>query len=691
MSPEQARGKPVDKRADNWAFGCVLYEMLTADMTFSGETVTDTLAKILEREPQWDRLPATTPPNVRRVLRRCLTKDARDRLHDIADARIELENPIEEQAASAPAPLAEKSSRPTAAITAIVAIVALAAGYFAAQLLRGEAPVPVQKVRKVVTPVNGETTREGMLAISPDGMMVAYSDVAERSGRNHLVVQSLDQLTGNANPAVVRPVNPMFSPDGDWIVYGTPAAVWRVPAQGGDPRRLTDARSIETFHWWNQDEIVMSYVTEDNVRCIARLSAAGGTPEIIIAPRDSLNEYEYGFPFVLPEERGILFYAYVGQRRAIMVWDAKSGDIKELVHDNGWGPKYTPTGHMLFVTWDNGALQAVRFDLDKLEVSGTPATVAEARLWDSQYAVSDDGILAYLPQDIEFEGNRIMRVGPDGDVTNILDSGGPWRDPSLSVDGRHLLMREVKNKCVVWLYDIERESMSRLTFEGDCHNPTFSPDSRQVIYSLEDAAARHNHVIPTDGSAEPQTVGEPGVDLFPRSWSRDGKWVACSQIGPRTKTDIYLQNMETGGPQVVWLQTRFDELHPAISPDIRWIAYTSDETGTNEVYVRPFDGRSSRYVVSVGGGSLPRWSPDGEYLYYANGESLFRTALQVQGDEFRASRPEKVFQGLALLDRDYSVEKDGSVIVVGHTGEGRRSGELVLVLGFLEELKKLVP
>jgi Tol biopolymer transport system component len=249
----------------------------------------------------------------------------------------------------------------------------------------------------------------------------------------------------------------------------------------------------------------------------------------------------------------------------------------------------------------------------------------------------------------------------------------------------------VKANCTVWLYDIERESMQRLTFEGDCHNPTFSPDDRFVIYSVEDAATRQNFVVPVDGSAPQRPVGAPGISLFPRSWSHDGTWVAETQTGLRTNADIYLQNMETEEAQEPWLQTRFNEQDPDISPDGRWIAYTSDETGQEEVYVSPFDGRASRYVVSVGGGGLARWSPDGKALYYRHVNTLYRTTVLEAGDGFRASRPEKAIEDLPLLERDYSVLSDGSVVVVGSTGKGSNSGRMVVTMGFFEELKKVVP
>jgi len=576
-------------------------------------------------------------------------------------------------------------------IAAVTAIVALAAGFLGDRILRPAHETPPQKVRRFITPVTSAATRGGMLAVSRDGMTVAYTDAPAAGGRLNLVVHPLDQLEGIPIPTTASPASPSFSPDGQWIAYASATAIRRVSVAGGEPRDITQTRAYESVHWWRQDEIVMSYVTEKNVRCIARVAAGGGTPEVLFAPRDSLQEYEFNKPFVLPGWRGVLFYAYSESRRAIMVWDAKTGEIKELIHDNAWSPMYSPTGHLVFINWDSGSLDAVRFDLESLEVRGTPVTVVSSFLWNSQYDISDDGMLVYLPQNIEFEGNRILRIMPSGEEIALVETGGPWRNPSISKDGHHLLVREVKANCTVWLYDIERASMQRLTFEGDCHNPTFSPDDRYVIYSVEEAATRQNFVVPVDGSAQPRAVGQPGISLHPRSWSRDGKWVANTQAGLRTNADICLLNMETDEPQTPWLQTRFNEQDPDISPDGHWMAYTSDETGQNEVFVSPFDGRPSRYVVSVGGGGLARWSHDGRYLYYAHANTLYRTTVQTTDDTFRASRPEKVIQDLPLLERDYSVLPDGSVVVVGSTGKGATSGQLVVTLGFFEELKKLVP
>jgi serine/threonine-protein kinase len=711
MSPEQARGKAVDRRADVWAWGCVLYEMLTGRMAFSGDTVTDILAKILEREPDWGSLPPNTPPRVLRVLRRCLTKKVNERQRDVGDARIEMDDESRDseaaatQTQAAPGAGGKTGRRSIATIAVVTAIVAVAVCVLGDRILRPTPEVPPPKVRRFVTPVTGTATRAGMLAVSRDGMAVAYSDAPESGGRQNLVVHPLDQLGSIPIPAAISPASPCFSPDGQWIAYSTSTSIQRVSVSGGQPRDVVPTRAYESIHWWRQNEIVMSYVTEKNVRCIARINAGGGTPEVLFSPRDSLQEYEFNKPFVLPDWRGILFYAYCESRRSIMVWDARTKEIKELIHDNAWSPRYVPTGHLVFINWDSGSLDAVRFDLETLEVTGTPVTVVASFLWNSMYGIADDGMLVYLPQNIEFEwptntsvtpvvtsgGNRIVRIKPDGEEIPLVETGGPWRNPSISRDGSHLLIREVQANCTVWLYEIERESMRRLTFEGDCHNPTFSPDDQYVIYSLEDAATRQNFVIPVDGSAPPRPVGAPGVALHPRSWSRDGKWVANTQMGLRTNSDIYLQNMETEEPQEPWLQTRFNEQDPDISPDGRWIAYTSDETGQNEVYVSPFDGLTSRYVVSVGGGGLARWSPDGKYLYYRQVNTLYRTTVQATGDVFRASRPEKVIDEFPLLERDYSVLPDGSVVVVGSTGKGTTSGLLVVTLGFFEELKKLVP
>jgi serine/threonine-protein kinase len=613
----------------------------------------------------------------------------------VGDARIEMDDESRDAEAAAAqmqaAPGKGGRTRRRSIVLAVTAIVALAVGLLGDRILHPTPEVPPLKVRRFITPVTGAASRAGMLAISRDGMAVAYADAPQAGGRQNLVVHPLDQLEGIPLPTAIGPASPSFSPDGQWIAYSTSSSIERVSVSGGEPRTVTQTRAYESMHWWRQDEIVMSYVTEDNVRGIARVPAGGGTPEVLFAPRDSLQEYEFNKPFVLPGWRGIVFYAYSESRRSIMVWDARSGEIKELIHDNAWSPCYVPSGHLVFINWDSGALDAVRFDLETLEVSGTPVTVVSSFLWDSQYGVSDDGILVYLPQNIEFEGNRIVRIMPNGDEVPLVETGGPWRNPSISSDGSHLLIREVKANCTVWLYDIERESMQRLTFEGDCHNPTFSPDDRFVIYSVEDAATRQNFVVPVDGSAPQRPVGAPGISLFPRSWSHDGRWVAETQTGLRTNADIYLQNMETEEAQEPWLQTRFNEQDPDISPDGRWIAYTSDETGQEEVYVSPFDGRASRYVVSVGGGGLARWSPDGKALYYRHVNTLYRTTVLEAGDGFRASRPEKAIEDLPLLERDYSVLSDGSVVVVGSTGKGSNSGRMVVTMGFFEELKKVVP
>jgi Tol biopolymer transport system component len=713
MSPEQARGKPVDRRADIWSFGCVLYEMLAGHRAFDGETVTDVLGAIVHKEPDLGRLPAHAPPRLRRLLGQCLQKDASRRLQSIGDARVALqewlENPGEaEPGAPAGAPLARRWL-PWAA-----AVLAGALGLLAGAALLGRRAAPPEPVRRFEVALTEDRvfSRLGSgLVVSPDGRTLAYTTGVEGE-QQRLVVRPLDRFQENVlseGQGPAGPYHPFFSPDGAWIGFVTPSELKKISVTGGAPITLASLDRSRGASWGPDGTIVFA---PSVLSGLARVSSSGGPVEPLTTLDESKQEKTHRWPQWLPGGEAVLFTSLAGDASGfdagtIEVVRASTGE-RTVVHRGGYYARYVATGHLLYV--HRGTLFALPFDLKRLRATGSQMPVLEgleanAAEGSAQYAVSDTGLLAYLDSVVEIAPFTIVSVDRQGRRQPLWSEPGIYGGPKLSPDGRRLAVSVQRDdNWDVWVYDVERGVATRVTFGARYDaDPVWSPDGRWIAYSSEvdgkDGVFRKR----ADGTGDAEVLLAPGKLTFPspHSWSPDGRQLLVQSVGEGGRPDVWTLSADGEGEPQVFLKTPYQESGAHFSPDGRWVAYESDETGRLEVFVTSFPPGGGKWQISDGGGGQPVWSRDGRELFFRAADGVMSVRASAEGQGFRATRPEPVFRGVFLGGPrgvtlpgfsfpDYDVSGDGRGFVMFEGGtEKRRSTRARVVLGWFEELRRL--
>jgi serine/threonine-protein kinase len=688
MAPEQARGHRVDKRADIWAFGCVLYEMLTGKRPFEGSDVSDTLASVLKIEPVWTALPSNTAPALRRLLRRTLEKDRDQRLHDIADARLELDEALREPEPPA-VPAAAPARRQAATLVAAVGLTAaLAAG--TAWWLSGPGPAPVRRLSIAIEPERplGVTNDPGV-ALSPDGSKIVYV-TGLQAAEASFVLRTFDRLDAVPIAGTGQAHSPIFSPDGEWIAFFADAdrTLKKVPLNGGPAVTIAKAPSSHLGASWGSDGTVVFAGPG-----LSRVSAAGGTPTAITTLDVKRNETRHAFPDILPNNRGVLFTATVGNVPRIEVLRFDTGE-RRVVAENAEVGRYAATGHVVYS--QGGRLFAVPFDQNQFRATG-PAVpvldgVAETTDGPAVFGIARDGMLVYLPGTVgERAGVALVWVDRKGQEEPLAAKPRHYIAVRVSPDGRRLAMEvEEASNGDVWVHDLVRNTQTRLTFAPEAEGqPLWSADARRVLF----ASPTGLFVKSADGTGDPERVASDLSSPVPHAWSRDGKSLVFSMGG-----DLYLLALAGDAKPQPLVQTQFTESHAELSPDGRWIAYSSNESGSFEVYVQPFpDISRGRWQISTDGGFSPAWSADGRELFYIRvGPFLGIMAVPIDGREgFTAGLPKQLFAGPYNFDaqgRSWDVAPDGRFLMLKpETVQQGSNRTLVVVENWLEELKRLVP
>jgi Tol biopolymer transport system component len=652
MSPEQARGRAVDRRADIWAWGCVLYEMLTGRRCFDGDTISDTLAAVLRAEPEWSLLPATTPPGIRNLLRRCLEKDPRQRLHDIADARFGLADSPAAASESGPgrAPEVADSRSPArriavAGLIGLVAGGALAAGLIGLILRR---PAAASPVRLNLSLTQGQALRTDGLsnfAISRDGARLAYVAKSE-SGANMLYVRILNSFDAKPLADTEGASAPFFSPDGQWVGYAVAEKIRRAPVSGGPSLPVCEANAPVSelgggATWADDGNIYIPSTTGG----LLRASASGGACAEIVKP--DLNRGEIFQPEALPGGRGLLL-AILGSFQTtqahIATMDLKTGKLQVIV-PQGTNPRYVEPGFLLFGR--SGAILAAPFDAKSLRLLGEPIPVVEKVLPDAafgieQFAVSRSGVLAYVPGTRAAVKRRVVAVDSKGAATALTTEENAYEDLSLSRDGRKLAMTVEGAIWNIWTYDRDRGTLTRLTFENDNRDPIWTPDGKRIVYTSLRNGLYGLYWRPSDGSGAEERLYASKNWIFAQSWSPDGRFLALVEQDPATGFDIPILPVGGDRKPFPFVKTPFREWFPEFSPDGKWIAYESNESGRSEIYVRPFPGPGGKWQISTEGGARPEWSRDGRELYYLSADALLHVPVDT-GGAFSAGRPERLF------------------------------------------------
>ena len=687
MSPEQARGKALDKRTDIWSFACCLFEALTGRAPFLGETVSDTLAKILEREPAWGALPGRTPKRVRDLLTSCLTKDPANRLRDIGDARIEIVKVLTE-----PEELADREpTRDRRTILAVGAVAVVSVALALWSLTRTPEPAAQPVIRSTILLPDGEALVYAG-AISPDGRYVAY--VANEDSPR-LYLRSVEVLAARPIEGSEGAETPFFSPDSEWVGFSKGRTLFRAAVSGGAPLRVSDVETWSAGVDWHGDSLVYGGGPSTG---LFRVSAAGGNPEVLTILNQEQREKSHRFPQVLPGGHAVLFTLATSTTESwddasVAVAAMRTGEYK-IVLKGGSDARYSPTGHLVYAR--GGALHAVTFDLEKLEVTGQPVPVLPGVMTSvasgqAEFALAENGSLVYAPGLSRTKDRRVVWVDRDGRVEPLIETPRPFIALGLSPDGRFLALQV--HTCIdsIWLYEIARGTLTRWTTEWDNFTPAWAPSGREIAFASARGSALNLYKHGVDGVGEAKRLTTNDHTQFPTSWSPDGAVLAFEDNAVETGVDIWMLSISGDPAPEPFLHGRANEMWPAFSPNGRWIAYQSDETGQFEVYVRRFPGGGGMRQVSTEGGAFPIWNPNGKELFYLSGDKMMAVVVETEG-ELVLGRPTVLFERHYPRDSTFAVTPDGRrFIVLDDSVAEAAPTYLVLVQNFGEELKRLAP
>jgi len=694
MSPEQASGQTVDRRADIWSFGVVLWELLTGKQLFGGTTFSHILASVLKDEPDYTQVPF----RVRRLLRRCLEKDPQKRLLHIGDAMELIDVDAEAAPVAAKVPPSRFGRLPW-----------IAAGVLGAGLLIGMwAPwretkpwdLPLIQLDLDLGPDVNIATAPGSgsrIALSPDGSRLVFMSQAR------LYTRRLDQSNETELKGAEGASAPFFSPDGKWVVFFAQGKLKKISVEGGAALTLCDAGGGATGGGgsWGDDGNIIFATIGPLTGELMRVPSAGGAPTPVI--KRAPGEVKQGWPQFLPGSKAALFTSSASSLNGLSdanidVVSVKDGQRKTLVH-GGTYPRYIPgvngTGYLLYA--NQSTLFAVPFDLDKLEVRGNPVPVAHEVATGSggaaQLDLSRSGMLAYRRGTVE--ATFLQWVGAGGQAQPLGLKAGNYRELRLSPDGQRLALNISDGQDQdIWVYDLQRDTLTRLTFGGLNTNPVWSPDGRHLVFENPTGIFWTR----ADGAGKPQALTQSSYPQIPYSFSPDGKRLAFAE-GYSLSTDLWTLPVDSDGAGLraskpeVFLQSPSEELAPAFSPDGRWIAYQSNESGKFEIYVRPFPAGSGKWQISTGGGDNPKWARNGQELFFRSSRTTILMAkYAVRGDSFVAEKPQIWLTGDFGA---YDVSPDGKRIITDSStssaGKPETGRHVTFLLNFFDEVRRKVP
>jgi serine/threonine protein kinase len=702
MSPEQARGKPLDKRADIWAFGCVLYEMLTGQAAFQGDDVTEILAAVVKSGVNLDLLPTSIHPRVREAIIRSLQKDLKRRYHDVADARYEVEQALADPHGILVQQVAgiEPRTKLGTILPWAAALLGVIITGMAVWCLKPSEPRQVTRFDyELPKDQQWNNSIMPMLAVSPDGRRFVYTT------SEGLYLRSLDQPTAKLIPGGDKdPSMPFFLSDGKWVGYWsrTQRQLKKIIIGGGTPMMLADSVSVSLaskISSGSEDTVV--FVQQG--KGIVQLSKNGGSPKLLIEDKDRI----FMSAQLLPDGKSVLFTRSIGTRfdMTVMVKSFKSDEAKGLFP--GDSAQYLPTGHIVYSM--GASLYAVPFDVGKLEVTGDPFLLVGDVFRSSgvaQYAVSNSGTLVYIPgiTSSTAKTNQRILVWVDRKGKEELLAAQPddYRSPQISPDGKQLaLIIKASGRFDVWIRDLANQITRSLTSDGaDKRAPLWTPDGKRIVYTVVNDGICWQAA---DGSGTVDRLfSTPSRMLLPWSFSKDGKTLLMTEAVGVGLLDIGMLSMEGSRTRKPLLQEeKYLEVQPEISPDGRWMAYTSTESGKAEVYVRPFpEIDKGKWQVSSSGGSDPLWSPDGRELFYMRDDCAIAVAVESE-PTFKPGKSFTLFQGayarlMIAEGHRWAISPDGKrFLMMKGTGLDFPFAEMPrkinIVLNWTEELKQKVP
>ncbi|HEV8397815.1 MAG TPA: protein kinase [Vicinamibacterales bacterium] len=709
MAPEQAKGREADKRSDVWAFGCVLFEMLTGTRAFDGDDVAEVLSRVLQREPEWEALSSNVPQSIRTLLHGCLVKDRRKRIADIAAALFVLDHQTGLTAtgtvSAAPLPRRPLWQR-IAALTAGALVVAAVGG---AAMWFVTLPSPARISRLLIAPTGAAAlTISGLdrdLAITPDGSRVVY--VGNRG--TQLFVRALDALDAVA-VFTGAPRGPFVSPDGQWIGFVDGIATLKKVALTGGPAvtlATLDGNARRGATWAPDDTIIVASIG------LLRVAATGGPTTVLTRPDRAHGELNHAWPELLPGGRAVLFTiaAVTGGLDAaqVAVLDLETGTRKVLVR-GGSHARFASSGHLVYAA--AGTLRAVAFDLATLETRGTPVPVVRdvvttLNTGGVDAVVASDGTLAYvlggaIGADVRAP-RTLVWVDRQGRETPIPAPPRAYLYPRLSPDGRRVAVSAADREADIWVWDLSRTTLTRATFDPRLDTyPVWTPDGHRLLFGSDRTGARNLYWQAADGTGAVERLTESPNQQNAAAVAPDGHRLLFTEVAPKTADDVMQVELDGTHRVTALVQSPFAERNGIVSPDGRWLAYEANESGRFEIYVRPFpEVNSGHWQVSTGGGTRPLWASGGQELFYASPTgALMRVGVE-RASSWAATTPTLlVKEGYftipdGTLGRTYDITPDGQRFLMikeaGGTDQTAAPPQIIVVQHWTDELKRLVP
>jgi Tol biopolymer transport system component len=698
MSPEQARGKTVDHRADIWAFGVVVYEMVTGERAFQGDSAAELMGAVIHKEPDLKLAPVT----LRRLLEKCLAKDPRHRLQAIGDWKLLL-GEARDPAASVPPP-----PRIPAAFWAVAASLAALAAALGLMLWAPWHPAP--EPRTVTRQAMSLPSDTFLPILSHDGTRLVYT---QNSGAVYQIrLRMMDQLEANPIPGIENDVIAYgFSPDGQSVVYKTtsdPKKLKKIPVTGGASVLICDTEGnfVGGATWAPDDRILFA-----DSRGLMSVPAAGGAPQRLLAT-DGKSGERFSDPQLLPGGSSVLFTvdrAYSPDSGRVAILDLKTRAHRVLINSATNG-RYAPSGHLVYRR--HSTLFASPFDLKRLAVTGSEVPVAEGVAF---YTFSDSSLMVFRGGNshIGFHRSKLEWFDRQGQSQTVTEEPRVWWQIAIAANGKlvagQILDRESSpNRYDIWLYDPERRTLTRLTSDGHSTGPVWTPDGRWVTYGSDVRYANHApdgtkagiYRVPADKSGPPELLLE-GSQIWPDSWTPDGKTLVYSQIGADSKCQTWILSAPGSSPETKprrFSRSSSNEIGAILSPDGKWIAYDSDESGKYEVVVEPFPGPGAKLQVSTHGGWVPAWARNGRELYYVDPDTKQLMAVETgTGPAFHAGQPKAIFKMpdssiSSINEAIYDVSQDSKHFLVLRPEEAANAGStLIFITNWFDDLRRRVP
>jgi serine/threonine-protein kinase len=674
-----------------WAFGCVLYEMLTGRAAFARATITDTLAAVVDREPQWSALPPGTSAATRRLLERCLEKDPRRRYRDVGDIRRDLEDLAAVPLVPSPKRKSLRIRMPAVLACAAALGLGAVAGLYLWQRASTEPSPPGAPVARFTTIAGGYSNlARPIMAWFPDGSGFVY--VARDDTGSRLFVRTLNELQSRALAGSESGANPFLSPDGAWIGFFADRKLKKLPVRGGAAIDLSPITSVPLgASWTGTGSIVMGSIDGSG---LWQVPLSGGPPQPVVRAPGSDTSGAEAWPQALPDGGSVLFTMMPTAQRPAFVAIASlaSGERKPLLE--GSAAQYIPTGHMVYAR--GTSLMGVRFDLGRLEVVGEPVVLLDGvlqadRAGAAQFNVATTGSLLYIDRADASPRRQLMLVDRHGQAEPISPEWRGYRNPRVSPDGQRIVadIEEVRGSDV-WIYDRLRAAWNQLTFNGRSLAPIWTPDGKRVTYATAEENSKLLWKL-ADGSGSEELLSSEAGN--PHSWSPDGRWLARTSGGVGLSAALAVLSMDAERRTRPFLSKEGSSFNaPAFSPDGRWLAYVSDESGRREIYVRGFPA-GGQWRVSSDGGTQPMWARNGSELFYRNGDKMMAVDVATT-PVFAAGTPKLLFEGRyesPAVRSNYDVTSDRRFVMVKADDQHPRTAYLTVVLNWAEELKRRIP